>query len=823
MRFAGQHVTWSVTAAWGDPQGCGVETGMAPGGRDALKLAVDARGPLDVHEEDTWPVEPGRAYLLVASAKTDLRQAYGQLRLVWLDAGGQELGWLGSAFTFLEHEFAPLEIWGLAPAGAVAARAAFQLIPVRSDMPVARGGLLLAPASFESSLYMEVEPRATAALFDADAPADYYIALRGAPSDLKQAQVHYVLTDYNLEQVVAGDLAVALLRGEGRQTLALPALEPGYYELALETDSPGLAAMRGRYSLAALTALDFVPPRDYPISLDAGLSWPCDGGLSGAGDRGNYTRLETSCAACVRLGLRALRDRLSWAQVNMVPGQFDWGVYRRTAEAQRAAGLDVYQLFHDTPEWASVVFEDATHRQGNRPPKDPRSVYEFTRRLALDLGADVRYFELWNEPDVHFWGGHPWDLAALIKAGYLGLKDADPTLGVLGASRCTKADFWRELLANGTGPYMDIWNQHSYSAPEGQFELLQEDRDLMAAVGVQYPMWMTEMGQRSTPARDGSYTIAERVQVSYLLRAYACGLAAGLDRFHYFYLQEFLEYGVHLWGLQRADLSPKPAMVALGALIRQVRDAAVVGYLQEGGRYCVVFQRQPGDYVGLAWSIEGSPIRPGWGADLPELEGKSWSYAEGSWDLPVVPGACLVNAVGTVLRNLPGDARHCHLDLSLEPVFVRGLDVSRLALEPVPNALHYTPCGDPIPAERYVWLQAVARPDQPRLAQEDVQTQKLALYTAAGKVEEVALCVHNYSDAPASVQVELELPEGWSAQSSGSVASVAAHASAELRVRCVVGALEAGQVYALGASLSLDGRPRDHVAVYYTAEPQAEA
>src|SRR5690606_3304074 len=126
--------------------------------------------------------------------------------------------------------------------------------------------------------------------------------------------------------------------------------------------------------------------------------------------------------------------------------------------------------------------------------------------------------------------------------------------------------------------------------------------------------------QRTTPMPDGSYTIPERVQVSYLLRCYACGLAAGQDRFHGFYLQEFLEYGIHLWGYLRAEQTPKPALIALATLVRQAGSARVVGYVEENQHYCVVFERTPGDYVGLAWSLEDTLIQFGWGVPLPDFQ-----------------------------------------------------------------------------------------------------------------------------------------------------------------------------------------------------------
>ena len=812
------HGPWRVTRpADGPADACGVDLGAAPAGQDALRLAVHAKEVAEAVEQQCWPAAGGRAYCLSMQIRTALSNAYGQLRLRWLAADGSAIRQDGSSYTFLEHDYAPLHIWAVAPQEAVMACAGVRLTPGCPELYVAAGTLWMAPAQFAPSLLLDASPRATAALFDTSLPVEYSLAVRGAPVELRQITAGYALTNYAEHAIAKGSVSIELTQGEGRTTLSLPPLPPGYYELSLTAEGEGISPFRVTRTLGCLPPLGFSPAGDSPISLDAGLSWPTDGGA-------DERRSVTAAAACAKVGLRALRERMAWRAVNPARGQFDWGSYRKNADIQRAHGLDVYPVFHDTPKWAQVAADDD---KANYPPDDPRTVYEFTRRMTLDLGAAVRYFELWNEPDIFFFGGHPWDLAAIIKAGYLGIKDADPTVGVLNASRCAGPEFWRCLLANGVGPYFDIWNQHSYGAPEDLFTLVQEDRDLMAAAGIDRPIWMSEMGRRSVPDRDGTYNIPERLQVCYLLRAYACGLAAGLDRFMYFYLQEFLEYGVNLWGLQRANLDPKPAFVALATLIRQCQQANVIGMLQEGKRYGIVFGLQGGDCVALAWSLEGSPLSEGWGAQLPQLApGQSWSDAEGTFDLPVKAGAMLVNAVGEKVADLRGPT--ATVKLSAEPVFVHGVDASRLAMKPVPKPLRFVPSAQPPQADRHVWLQAVSRPKQ-TVNQADAQQQKLALHFAPGQSEKIEFRVHNWGRTPASVQLDIACPQGWASDTPGQLPlEVPAQ-----ETRCVVVRLvpRAGigrtsswiAPCSVQATLMLNGRPHDQARIDYVIDLEKTA
>ncbi len=790
-----------------------LEPAAPPQGPQVLKLAVHASETITVAERSHPTVVPGQAYCLTAPVRTALGNAHGRLFLQWLDAQGTALGEVASKHTFLVHDYAPLHVWAVAPAGAAQARCLLRLTPAAPGLYPPGGALWLAPSTFAPSLLLEATPRANAGLFDAGQPVVYSLAVQGAPTTLAEATVRYAFTDLDGKAVTDGGVAIPLHRGEGRATLSLPALATGYYELSLVAEGERLASFEVRRSLGCLPVE--IPPRypDSPIALDAGLAWP-------AGDGFRPERTAAQAAACARIGLSLLRERLAWYQVNPAPGRFDWGKYRQSAEIQRAHGLDVYSVFHDTPAWARVA-TDGDH--GNVPPADPRHVHEFTRRLALDLGGAVRHFELWNEPDIFFFAGHPWDVAAIVKAGYLGLKDGDPSIGVLASSRAVGPEFWRSLLANGIGPYFDIWNQHCYGQPEALFDLMHENRDLLAAAGLQRPVWMTEMGQRSAPMADGSYTIPERLQISYLVRAYACGLAAGFERFFYFYLQEFLEYGVHLWGLQRGDtLDPKPAFIALANLIRQLGRARPVGMVQEGRRYCIVFEREAGEHTAVLWSLDGNPLADArWNEGVPEpAPGRPWAEADGCFDLPVKPRASLVDAVGRELETF--HTATATVRLSIIPVFVRGLDIARMSFAPLPKPVCFVPSSTPPPDERRVWLQAVSRPGQP-LVQAFQQKHKLALPAVPGCVEPLELRVHNWGGREQHGELRIELPEGWACDVAAPIpVTVAAASCATFRLDLMPGVpnempppgVDPVSV-SVRAMLRLEGRTHDVTRVDY--------
>jgi len=684
-------------------------------------------------------------------------------------------------------------LWALAPEGAVRARF---LLRFSTDHRDASGSVRVGRARLLPSLLLVAEPDDPVALYDQGQPVSYRLRVRGAPTTLAAVDLAVRVCDYEGQAIHEGPVTVPLRGGFGSISWELPAQPAGYYRLELTAEGEGLAPASAQASFGCLEPLGHDPSRDYArgtdaVGIDAGMSWPFEPGRTSVDKVFDEERLRKKCEACSRLGVRSLRDRLNWNEVNPEPGRFDWGVYAIAADAQARAGLDVFQVFHNTAAWATVPSQDGRPRT-NLPPADPRDLYRMTRQLARDLGEQVSFFELWNEADIQFFGGYVWDYAAVTKAGYLGIKDERPEMGVLWGSRCQRTEFWAKALENGCAPYWDVFNQHSYGEPEDLWELHRQDRELMAGWGVQRPIWMTEMGRRAVPDAQGSYLAGERDQVSYLLRAYGCCLMSGLERFYYFYLQEYLEAGVHLWGLMRADLSPYPSLMALAALIRQLGAVEPVGYWQRDRTYCLVFDRSDGEAVGLAWSLDaGTPLTVTCGT-----------------------GAYLANAVGTRVRDLP--AGETTLRLTAQPVFVRGLLADALPLRPPAPRPRYA--ADPTPPREalHLWLQAVARPGQPYPAYDEVARQKLALETAPGSLEPLALRVHNWTDREARVELALELPAGWEAegwQGGALVVPAGETATVELTVR--VGPLDAGSEAGVGAELLEDGALRDQVRVYY--------
>ncbi|GAG22249.1 unnamed protein product, partial [marine sediment metagenome] len=100
-------------------------------------------------------------------------------------------------------------------------------------------------------------------------------------------------------------------------------------------------------------------------------------------------------------------------------------------EMFKSAGITPILAFHNTPNWMS--------RDGTRdsPPKDfeawGKLVSEVVRHVNVEKNYGVKYFEVWNEPDLPFWkNGTPEDFVKLYDVFVKAVRSVDPQARVGG-------------------------------------------------------------------------------------------------------------------------------------------------------------------------------------------------------------------------------------------------------------------------------------------------------------------------------------------------------------------------------------------------------
>ncbi|MCL4464598.1 MAG: hypothetical protein M1401_15225 [Chloroflexi bacterium] len=290
----------------------------------------------------------------------------------------------------------------------------------------------------------------------------------------------------------------------------------------------------------------------------------------------------------------------------------------------------------------------------------------------LPKGVGVRYWEIWNEPDVTFyWSARGpntevRDYFRLLKVAYLAAKAADPeAVLIIGGLSYWGRESWLEDLLNAIAAdpasgarnqYFDVIAWHVYSRPLDLYIRASWTRKLLADRHLaNKQVWINETNipvwGDSTPAMvdPGSHRGSPEEQASFTLQAYAYAFAGGADKVFTFMLyDDCWQWGEH-YGLVRnppgpykiddcaADGRPRPGYAAYkvaAAYLRDIKSSRLFTAGPDGKANVATFEVDGGLRVIVAWNKSSSAF---------------------SVDLPLTRPALLVDQSGATLLVRPNN------------------------------------------------------------------------------------------------------------------------------------------------------------------------
>ena len=453
----------------------------------------------------------------------------------------------------------------------------------------------------------------------------------------------------------------------GRKKLLLAPLPNGYYKLELS----GGAGSRGFAVVPDPAGRENNPEQFF--AMDSAQSWLArpDAGNPRQPDKPFEVVSETAR----RAGLRMVRERLNWAEVEAVPGKYDWLQYQTNADLLAERGIQILGMYHHAPEWV--------RRKQGKLPVDLAATCRFAQKAAEHFRGKMTVWEFWNEQDIGFSLEAAWDYAAALKAASLGFKSADPKLPVAigGYALTPLLPYADVVMENGAGEYFDIFNVHTYR-PICEFpEALHSVRDHLKRHNIaDRPVWFTENGSNMEGAgRAGSYIPGlkahspeqELLIAEYLPKMMVTMQSLGAARNFFFVLPPYNETGGNKdWGLMRRDFTVKPGYAAFATLVDQLGNAAPEGEVRLGdGLKGFLYRRKEGGKILVYWSIselDTDKPRPG----LSNADLKARTFA-----LPLSGDIRGVDLVGT-----PFTAEAGRIPATRYPAFLTGVDALRADL-----------------------------------------------------------------------------------------------------------------------------------------------
>jgi polysaccharide biosynthesis protein PslG len=274
-----------------------------------------------------------------------------------------------------------------------------------------------------------------------------------------------------------------------------------------------------------------------------------------------------------------LRADFGWCSLEEAgPGKISLWYQGRldvTAAAAERLGMQLLVQIGCAPTWAGGTGY-------NSYPQDPAQFQRVAHYLATRYKGKVAAWEIWNEPNCigGCSNGSPQQFVNILKAGYQGIKTADPhALVISGGVSGNDADWIKKMYAAGAHGHFDALAVHPYQDPantppnapsqDNKYRLtsLPLVRAQMIHNGdANKPIWLTEFGW--TTANTGP-----RIGVNPTTQAHYLQQAINLIHTTYPYVTHAFWYCLrdrddstpyeNNFGLLYLDGTPKPAYTAL--------------------------------------------------------------------------------------------------------------------------------------------------------------------------------------------------------------------------------------------------------------------
>ncbi len=306
------------------------------------------------------------------------------------------------------------------------------------------------------------------------------------------------------------------------------------------------------------------------------------------------------------LGVKYAVHQLSWYQIENKKGEYKWDILDGAVNALAKAGIKVILHPVHTPPWL-------LDSQGQM--RDPSEFEKFMKIVAERYKGKVIGYQIWNEANLAREVGTyviSARYAEILKAGYRGVKAADPHAVVISAAltptgvnnpevAVDDVTFLRRLYAYNGGElkgYFDVLGAHPGSNanppdkmypddpgpgpgwtdhPSFYFRRIEQLRGVMLENGDgQKQMWLTEFGWASSdnPAPGYEYAAqnSEEEQAQYIGQAFRMG------RDNYPWMGPMLLFQLNMatpnistdpgderiaWGIIRRDGSERPSYDAV--------------------------------------------------------------------------------------------------------------------------------------------------------------------------------------------------------------------------------------------------------------------
>lgn len=344
----------------------------------------------------------------------------------------------------------------------------------------------------------------------------------------------------------------------------------GFYEISL----PELGWRGG-----VIAAADYTGKPDRYFAMDAAFSI--------FSVYNNQLTFESAVTFLKRIGISAVRDRLTWGTLEREPGKFNWGLAAGNGETIRdycqSAGLEFLDVCHDAPAWTGA--ESANKNIPTSPyPANLQKTVESWQTIGKKWSDKQSKLEVWNEPEIGFGNQLPGDqVIAVHRAVAFAFQQAGIKTQLVGG---VFTGFFRDpeiitpYIANGLLEMSDALSFHDYQTPLQFEKMITDFRTLVNNESI--PFIISECGKSWPRGGDRAPVEADRISGAWIAAKAIEGKACGVSQF-YTFIYYFYNENQNNFGMMDRNFTPMRSMAAYANAIRELSHFEYVGDITVNG------------------------------------------------------------------------------------------------------------------------------------------------------------------------------------------------------------------------------------------------
>jgi hypothetical protein len=253
--------------------------------------------------------------------------------------------------------------------------------------------------------------------------------------------------------------------------------------------------------------------------------------------------------------IRMWDNYVSWRELEVAPGVFDWTLIDKEMAKARAHGVSVLLVLGQTPAFHSTrPTARSSYGPGASAMPTQASWTAYVKAVAARNRAvwgGIASFQVWNEANVAgYWSGTAGQMATLTAWTRTALKAVDPHALLVApalVTRLTSQRAWnnafyaQRVAGKNVSAYVDALSFQLYPAangsPESSMTLLNATRVMLRHHKVTKPIWDTEIGYGLVGGPTAGAPVAPAStarQVSNVLRTYVLNAENGVRRVYWY-------------------------------------------------------------------------------------------------------------------------------------------------------------------------------------------------------------------------------------------------------------------------------------------------